>query len=238
MKITPHGIAVIETDSHISHWVEAQGRLDIQEGQILPWLKNVKIGGVCLDVGAFIGDTALTMSKHVGPMGIVIAVEPNPLAFDCLQYNTKHNCHLARNAIPQNFAVGTDADSLTTVEIVTDINAGASYLAHTESAGSSIEVKSIDWICWFLLDNDGPLSFIKIDVEGWEVKALLSAQGTLAHQKPDLLIEINHGALARQGNSMTDVTEILLRHGYTWEITDKSLTFNSPQFDIFATFQK
>jgi len=238
MKLTSHGIAVIETDSHISQWVESQGRLDIQEGQILPWLKNVKVGGVCIDIGAFIGDTALTMSKHVGPMGVVLAVEPNPHAFACLEYNIQHNLELNLSAIAMNYAVGTDADSLATVELIADTNAGASYLARTENTGSEIKVRSIDWICWFILNNDEPLSFIKIDVEGWEVKALLSAENTLTNHKPDLLIEINHGALARQGNVMADVTDILHRHGYTWEITDKSLTSDSPQFDIFATYQK
>ena len=234
MKITPAGIAVIETDTrHISKWVEDQGRLDIQEAQIKPWLKNVPENeqGVCIDVGAFIGDTALTMSKHVGPAGFVLAIEPNPEAFACLKYNAAHNDWLCLNTHPVNVAIGPVPGEPTT--LMKDTNAGASWLSRHGSGG--LFTQPLDTVYDNFAHPGEQVHFIKIDVEGWEVEVLNSAVGILTRDKPDLLIEINHGALARQGYCMADVVAILKRYGYRIQITDPSLTQDSPQFDIYCT---
>ena len=230
MKITKEGIAVIETDSrHISKWVADLGRLDIQEGQILPWLKNVPVGGVCIDVGAFIGDTALTMAKHVGPDGVVLAIEPNPEAYECLKYNMEHSEVMSLNTFTINKAVGPAEGEPAT--LMKDDNAGASWLSRHGSGG--IYTDTLDNMirhCAF-----ASVSFIKIDVEGWEVEVLKSAQRILATHKPDLLIEVNHNALARQGAQMIDILDILRPLGYRYEITDPSIKPEDPQYDIFCT---
>ena len=229
MKITKEGIAVIETASrHISKWVEDLGRLDIQEGQILPWLKNVPVGGICIDVGAFIGDTALTMAKHVGTDGVVLAIEPNPEAYECLKYNMEHSEVMSLNTFTINKAVGPAEGEPAT--LMKDDNAGASWLSRHGSGG--IYTDTLDNMirhCAF-----ASVSFIKIDVEGWEVEVLKSAQKILATHKPDLLIEVNHGALARQGAKIADIENFLIAHGYGYQITDPNLNYNEPQFDIFC----
>lgn len=233
MKITNEGIAVIETDSrHISKWVEEHKRLDIQEGQILPWLKNVPVGGVCIDVGAFIGDTALTMAKHVGENGIIIAIEPNPEAFECLNYNMEHSDVMSKNTITFNHAVGSATGK--PVTLIKDDNAGASWLSRFGSGG--ISTKALDHIALDILSQENKkVSFIKIDVEGWEVEVLRSAKNILLKDKPDLLIEVNHGALARQGMELIDIIDLLIDHEYQWVITDPSIIYSDPQFDIFCT---
>lgn len=229
MKITKQGIAVIETDTrHISKWVEEHGRLDIQEGQILPWLHHVPVGGVCIDVGAFIGDTALTMAKHVGPDGIVIAIEPNPEAFDCLKYNMEHDPMMSLNTLVVNAAIGPVEGEPAT--LMKDTNAGASWLSRHGSGG--LFTKRLDDITNEIVDV---VDFIKIDVEGWEIEVLNAAAVILDRDHPDLLIEINRGALERQGFTPTDVYDILARYGYQWEITDPSIKLGDPQFDIFCT---
>lgn len=231
MKITKEGIAVIETDTrHISKWVEEHKRLDIQEGQIAPWLCNVPQNGVCIDVGAFIGDTTLTMAKHVGPNGVVLAIEPNPEAYECLKYNMEHSEIMSLNTITVNKAIGPVEGEPATLH--KDTNAGASWLSRHGSGGiytmpldKIVEAHSIAV----------PVHFIKIDVEGWEVEVLESAQHILLTHKPDLLIEINHDALERQGATMKDITNILAFHGYRWQITDASIKETDPQFDIFCS---
>jgi FkbM family methyltransferase len=233
MKITNEGIAVIETDTrHISKWVEQHKRLDIQEGQIRRWLKNVPVGGVCVDVGAFIGDTALTMAKHVGPDGVVLAIDPNPEAYECLKYNMEHNEIMSLNTVTFNHAVGPVSGEPCT--LMKDTNAGASWLSRHGSGGINT-IPLDDTVRGILHEDEGKVSFIKIDVEGWEVEVLESAKEILARDKPDLLIEVNHGALERQGATMKDITDILTGYGYRWQITDPSIKPTDPQFDIFCT---
>lgn len=232
MKITKEGIAVIETDTrHISKWVEEHKRLDIQEGQIAPWLRNVPQDGVCIDVGAFIGDTTLTMAKHVGPNGVVLAIEPNPEAYECLKYNMEHSEIMSLNTITVNKAIGPVEGEPATLH--KDTNAGASWLSRHGSGG--IYTKPLDEIIAGEFHEHENIDFIKIDVEGWEVEVLESAQHILLTHKPDLLIEINHGALERQGATMKDIIRILTIHGYRWQITDASIKETDPQFDIFCS---
>src|SRR5687767_9160852 len=88
MKILPNGIAVLEKDSHISKWCESEKRLDHDQNLLPVILSYVKKGDWVVDAGAFIGDHTRAYLDRVGATGVVVALEPNPEAFECL----KHNC--------------------------------------------------------------------------------------------------------------------------------------------------
>lgn len=216
---------VLTEDVLISKWCEQQGTLDIQSGQITPWLNGLPVGGIAIDVGAFIGDTAIALAKKVGEHGCVVAIEANPDAFKCLTHNANHVKEMAGVVAPMLCLLGSGKES---GAIITDPNAGASHF----SKGGDIASKSLDEIC---AAAQVGIDFIKIDVEGWEPLVLQGAAQTLAKHKPDLLIEVNHGALARQGFTIYDICNPLEELGYTFKITDPSCHRDSPQFDIFCT---
>ncbi len=238
MKITPFGVAVLETDTHISRWVERHGRLDIQRELLWPWLKNVREGDTVIDCGAFIGDTMMTLKEKVGKTGIVLAFEPGPEAFECLVHNRYHlnasGIEIFNNAVgnvhPLEEAVATFNRS---------DNAGASRLSGiVEGSSQGVPVVSINEIMdkRMLYDEADPVvSFIKIDVEGWEEEVLWGALLVIERNRPDLFIEINHGALAASDSNMEAIHRFLKQAGYTWEIIDPRLKESDPQYDIYCT---
>ena len=80
----PNGQWVLEGDTHISKWSREWGTIKCDPALfeiMTPWLDDVD---VVWDIGAFIGDHTrfyLDLGKQV------VAVEPNPLAFECLTHN-------------------------------------------------------------------------------------------------------------------------------------------------------
>lgn len=79
----------------------------------------------------------------------------------------------------------------------------------------------------------GRCDFIKVDIEGYEPKMIAGAMKTITTFKPAILMEINKGALERQGYN-TDIPLRQLRQlGYGWTIIGKN--FSELQYDIIAT---
>lgn len=217
MKILPNGIAVIDGDTHISKWVEQTGRLD-HDQNVLPLLtKHIPKGGTVVDIGAFIGDHTLHYANCVGITGSVVALEPNPVAFACLA----HNMSAHKQVTCLN--VGA-SDSSHTIGIEADANAGATY-ANAEGAIPCLPLDSL-----YL----AACHFIKMDCEGYEVRALHGAFHTILMHKPVLLIEVNEGALARQGKRPADIFEILDECGYQYRNIYPNTPMEGDQYDILA----
>lgn len=198
MKILPSGIAVLEEDTHISKWVEESGRLDHDEYALPIILEFIKEGDHVVDAGAFIGDHTIAYLKAVGESGKVVAIEPNPQAYECL-------CHNCQDALCLNLAIGDKEESL---DFSISSNVGASHLS---SENGSVIVVTLDSLLFPKLD------FLKIDVEGFELKALQGAKKTIAHYLPTMWIEINSTALSRQGCRPADVIRWVIDMGYEVE---------------------
>jgi hypothetical protein len=80
------------------------------------------------------------------------------------------------------------------------------------------------------------VDFIKIDCEGYEVRALHGAFQTLRMYHPVLLIEVNEGALSRQGVKPSDIFDILDDLGYVSVNIHKGQPMAGPQYDILCTW--
>lgn len=198
MKILSNGIAVLDGDSHISRWVEEERRLDHDQNALPIILEYIKDGDVVVDAGAFIGDHTIAYTKAVGRTGRVMAFEPNPAAYECLV----HNCP---EAMAFNLGLSDRSEEL---KMAIDVNAGASYVG---DGGQSINVVALDSMPF------QRLNFIKMDVEGMELRALLGAKKTIEAHRPIMWIEINVGALKRQGVVPSQIFEVLHGIGYEFE---------------------
>ncbi len=141
-----------------------------------------KFSDIVLDTGAYVGDTALWFSKAVGPQGKVYAFEPEPGNFAKLKANLERN--KVTNVIPLQLAV-----SETKGELQVTSSANSSVITQT-STGTSVKVTTIDK---FLEANKLPrVDFIKMDVEGHELKVLAGASGTIRTFKPSLALSAYH----------------------------------------------
>jgi FkbM family methyltransferase len=208
---TSFGVWIIAEDTHISKWVQEHGRLDCDVALfdlMRGWLKGVN---TVWDVGANIGDhTRFYLNEGFG----VVAIEPNPEAFECLS----RNCPEARCL---NLAASSSEGELSFAPAP---NVGASRI----SASGEIKVRAARLDDLSLPEPD----FVKIDVEGWELEALKGMRKTLEERLPMLFIEINSGALAANSTSKEEIRKFLRDVGYSSMQRHPSYCLSTdPQYD-------
>jgi FkbM family methyltransferase len=140
--------------------------------------QHVKPGTTVIDAGAHIGAHTINMAKAAGREGRVYAFEPQRKIYRELVRNIELNN--LRNAVPLRYALG-DRHSVIEMSKSEAGNEGGTAVG---SGGDKAELRTIDS---FGFRN---VSFIKIDVEGYEDQVLEGAAQTLKEQHPVLLVEI------------------------------------------------
>jgi FkbM family methyltransferase len=219
MKILPCGVAVIEGDTHISKWVEDARSISIADIYLHQFRTLIRPGSSVIDAGAMIGDHTSFYAKQ---NCVVFAFEPNPQAFECLEYNTRN----LENVSSFNCALSNCQEE---IDISILENAGASYLQRGLDGGVKVKALPLDY---FAIED---VSFVKIDVEGFEPYVLLGANKTISEYRPFMLIEVNSAALERVGSSRNELLDLIDLMGYNWRITDRKISVGDPQYDVICT---
>lgn len=121
-------------------------------------------GGIVVDIGANVGTYAVTLARHVGADGRVVAIEPHPVSHARLVFNARAS-QLANIDIVQAAAADIDGELM----IETDSsNLGASHVS-TEG-GIKVPARRLVSILRELgIDH---VDALKIDVEGYEDRVL------------------------------------------------------------------
>lgn len=199
-KITPEGYHVLTNDTHISRWVEEHKSL-VCDPYLFKWLLP-KLDGVkrVWDVGAFIGDHTAAYLTIPG-IEKVHAFEPNPDSYHCLEKNFggREDCSC------WNIAA---SDTRERLSFEPAPNAGASRMR--ETGKTSVTSFALDEF----MAGTAPPEFIKVDVEGWEPRALQGMRKTIEAKRPMVFVEINAGALKDNGFSADDIFGFFKELGY------------------------
>lgn len=217
---------IVPNDSHIGKWQQECGKLE--HDNYLPAFvcSRLKPGDFIIDCGAFDGDHTIAYSKAVGISGAVLAVEAGDLAFECLRHNI--NLFDQKNVIALKAILGQQPGFFGIHE--ENPNLGASRcIGVAGDEKNSIPTTSIDEISQV---NGRKINFIKMDIEGWELFALRGAKSVLNRDRPEMLIEINRGALAENRATPKEIIEFLESNQYRWNIMPPYCKFVDPQFDI------
>ena len=130
---------------------------------------NVASGGTFVDLGANVGTYALVMAHHVGAGGKVIAVEPHPVIYARLAFN--RNASAADRVKLVAAAVGP-ADGELLIETDGD-NLGASHVVSGAPSLDAIKVPSLRLMRILLEAGLANVDALKIDIEGFEDRALI-----------------------------------------------------------------
>jgi FkbM family methyltransferase len=126
-------------------------------------------GGTFVDVGANVGTYALALARHVGATGKVIAIEPHPVTYARLKFNTT----ASRFAQVRLFAAAVGAsDGELMIETDGD-NLGASHIVTGDVSDKAVKVPSLR--LQRILEQSGvsQVDALKIDIEGYEDRALM-----------------------------------------------------------------
>ena len=150
--------------------------------------KYIKNDSTVLDIGANIGLHALSFSA-IAKDGLVIAYEPQPKTFRTLEKNIFQNN--IKNIIPLNLAVAGYAEI---AEFYVMSDDAYSSLIDTGRKKLTERVKVLCSTVDGLLGNI-KVDFVKIDVEGLELKVLQSMSGLIQLYHPVIFCEIYKGKI-------------------------------------------
>jgi len=200
-----------------------QGEIDLAVQLLISRRKNFGDGVVAIDCGANIGVHTIEWAQAMHGWGGVIAFEAQERIYYALAGNiTLNNCFNAKAVLA---AIGSKSGDI--LVPVPDYFSPSSFgsleirkTPNTEFIGQEIDYseESCVRIEMMAIDQLGlkRLDFLKIDIEGMEIEALIGAEKSLYQFKPQLLIE-------RIKSSETEIRIFLEKLGY--EIFESGLNF-------------
>ena len=180
-------------------------------------LAMVPKNSTIIDVGANVGFLTLKFSRWVSNNGRVIAIEPEPLNIKTLTQILKD-----KRIVNVDVINGAAAEKEGTLFLnIHPLNPADHRISEN---GFPIKAFTIDG----LLEASGrlPVSLIKIDVQGAELRVLEGAKKTIAKYRPIILIEIHDEALISAGYSAQSLIDILTSNSY--ELWDDQLNQSRP----------
>jgi len=168
---------------------------EITEALINGYKKYIHPGDFCIDVGAHTGDTTLPMALAAGPMGCVLALEPNPFVYHVLEKNIRCNGGLTN--IRSVMAAAAPESGFMRMEYsdagfcnggrhqnISSIQHGHFYRLEVYAINLEEELRS-DFAQWL-----PKLKFIKIDAEGYDLTIIQSLAGVISEYHPILRTEV------------------------------------------------
>ncbi|MDB9521182.1 FkbM family methyltransferase [Dolichospermum circinale CS-1225] len=175
--------------------------------------KYIKPGWVCLDVGANIGFYTLNLSKLVGSEGKVYAIEPSPSNYKKLEENIAINN--LDNCITSNIALSSESGEFV-FSVSPHQNSGWGRLGKWTSAQSEIIVNVNTLDDFVLFNNISNIDFLKIDIEGHELKFLEGGKNTFKNGiVKRIMIEYCGYVLEPQGITLKSYVDSIMKFGYT-----------------------
>ena len=188
----------------IDYWIFMDG---LYEKQCLNYLKKrLKSGGAFLDVGAHIGNHTIGLSdkfRHV------YAFEPEKQNYRKLvrniRINSKKNIKAVKCAV-------SDSEGTKWLNIIENENCGHSLLVNYRGKTEKVKVVTLDSFVKSI--KISRINFMKIDVEGAELKVLQGAVKIIKKFHPTIMIELNRPVLQSTGNSLEELYSLLTSFGY------------------------
>jgi FkbM family methyltransferase len=169
-----------------------------------------RAGSTAIDVGAHKGGYAYWMRQSVGPSGQVIAFEPQVELARALRraFPTPGNVRIENQGI-------SDFEGELTLHVPSrHPSPSASFEEHAAPGNRELRnlVVPVTTLDRYLERPHPPVSLIKCDVEGHELRVFKGAQATLDRERPTLLFECEKRHLAQR--DMDEVFEFLGARGY------------------------
>ena len=150
------------------------------EGINLDFIKDKDI----IDVGAYVGDSAIVLSKYTDKN--VISFEANPINFNLLQHTMTLNN--IKNIKAINLGLG-DKESI--VNFSNIYSSDSRIINSDEENAQKVNIITLDK---YVKENNIKCGLLKIDIEGAEPQFLQGAYNTIKEQRPTILLSIYHNA--------------------------------------------
>ena len=193
-------------------FLKGNGNLNLDK---ISFLSLIQDKDIVLDVGANVGYHTLLFSQIVGEKGYVHAFEPVSDTFNRLSRFIEKNASYG-NIQLNNTALGES--SMGKEIFVPDNDFGQASFAKREAdyvTNASYQILQTTMDAYVGENGLERLDFVKIDIEGYELKCLEGAQQTLARFAPTLYLEIYNEWSSKFGYSPPDIVSFLEKFGYS-----------------------
>ncbi len=141
-------------------------------------------GAQVLDLGAYAGDSTAFFSLAVGPTGRVLAVEADPMNLAALRRNV---AELGLSNVVIEGSALLDLDGAVTFQAEGSIGSGIAETSDTH--GFELEVPALTLPTLIARHAVDRVDFIKMDIEGAEVRVLEANRDLLQCLRPRMIIE-------------------------------------------------
>jgi len=154
----------------------------------------VRAGDLAIDIGAHEGDTTVAMALAAGAQGTVLAIDPNPHVFRVLAENARFNPGKT-HIVPLNFAATAhDGEFIFGSGDPSFINGGIVGFSSNKACHSHYRFTVPGRnLATYLTEHHAAalsrLTFIKIDVEGYDKEVLKNLSGIISRYRPTVVAE-------------------------------------------------
>lgn len=201
-------------------------------------IELAEIADIVLDIGANIGETSLRLGQKIQTDGKVFAFEPAQYNYNQLQKNLSLNSLKNISTYPLGIGAFEGKFKLYTID---QHNKGKNKISENNLPDSKKETIQLTTIDQFVKSNQIPkVDLIKLDIEGFEMKALKGGMKTLKKYSPKLFIEIDNQHLVEQGSSAKELFNYLMAFNYELieadnkRQLDQTLNYEHAHFDLIA----
>lgn len=179
--------------------------------------KLVTPGSIVLDIGANIGAHTLDLARLVGPAGKVYAFEPTAYAFNKLKRNLALNPEISARVVPEQVRLTCERGLDCSIEVYSSWRVIGEERRHPKHLGiaqstTAAAVLTLDDYC--NNSNLYGISFVKLDVDGFETEVLSGGIQTLRRDLPTICLELAPYALEERGSSLRELLAVLGNLGY------------------------
>ena len=159
-----------------------------------------------IDVGANIGFFTVPFCRWVGVGGRVVGIEPEPENFRSLQHRIRR-LGLEDRALLVNAAAAEEPGHV-------NLQLNPDNPADHRIAQSGLRVEAVSIDRFLEAQALPPVSLVKIDVQGGELRVIRGARALLATAKPALFVEFDEQHLADGGTSGRQLLDEVASLGY------------------------
>jgi FkbM family methyltransferase len=187
---------------------------------------EVESGDVVIDAGGCWGDTALYFAVKAGERGKVYSFEFLPENLEIFRRNMDMNPAFARNIeLIQN-----PVWSVSDVQLFVEANGpGTQVVPSSKNPGATkVSTLSIDDLAQ--AKHIEKLDFIKMDIEGAELQALIGAENTIRRFRPKLAIAIYH-----KFADFWEIPQWIAALGLDYRFSLRHFTIHAEETVLFAT---
>jgi FkbM family methyltransferase len=192
-------------------------------------MEQIRPGDVAVDIGAHIGLYTMAMAHAVGPLGNVIAFEPDRTNLGVLSR------HLSMNSLADKIQLVESAvgDEDATIGFAGDRSSVSRVAAPGDVITGKVIVIKLD--TYF---RGRAVDVLKLDVEGYEGQVLNGASELLSDplRRPRLIfIEMHPHLWATTDTTRTEILQILEKNDYNIETIHGSLLAEDETSEIAAS---